>query len=396
MIKIIRENDFLLLEYYPQNGVQWVYDIFLKGKSITLRKTYTFKKEDLYNQDDFDNFDIDEDRIVFKIGILNGDYYKLNSEVLSLDVDLYIKSNIDINDRMFTAYRNISIFRKINEIVNEDIHIGDDSDKLPLSVFERLISLFPNTSELNKYASARIGSILRDYFDSTIDAHYIYENYMNKKYKNVKKENLINLFSHQEFEKYNYLLEQLKYMLKNEINYTEKQWQKMILQIIQLIYPKYIKVFEEVEIKDVYNNKNKRLDYLLVDSNGNIDIIEIKKPFGQSIVSQNKYRDNYIPLRELSGSVMQVEKYIFYLNKWGRQGEETLTKRYQTQLPDNFHIKIVNPSGIIIMGREHTLTQIQSEDFEVIKRKFKNVIDIITYDELVSRLEHIIYKFNTQ
>jgi hypothetical protein len=61
---------------------------------------------------------------------------------------------------------------------------------------------------------------------------------------------------------------------------------------------------------------------------GNTDIIEIKKPFNKCIVTKRTYRDNYIPLRELSGTVMQIEKYIFYLNKWGKKGEEKLTAHY--------------------------------------------------------------------
>lgn len=163
--------------------------------------------------------------------------------------------------------------------------------------------------------------------------------------------------------------------------------------IIQLIYPKYIKVFEEVTIRDVYNQRNKRLDYMLVDSSGNIDIVEIKKPFEKSIVSQSKYRGNYVPLRELSGTVMQIEKYIYLLNKWGKRGEETLSKKYKDDLPDGLKINVINPGGLIIMGRENKLTPAQLKDFEVIKRKYKNVIDIITYDELIARLKHIIFKF---
>ncbi|MFY1612152.1 Shedu anti-phage system protein SduA domain-containing protein [Macellibacteroides fermentans] len=55
----------------------------------------------------------------------------------------------------------------------------------------------------------------------------------------------------------------------------------------------------------------------MVDSGGNIDIIEIKKPMDNCIITKSQYRDNFIPMRELSGTVMQIEKYIFYLNKWG-------------------------------------------------------------------------------
>lgn len=183
-------------------------------------------------------------------------------------------------------------------------------------------------------------------------------------------------------------------MLENEITYSEKQWQKEILDIIQLIYPKYVKAFSEVGFKDIYQNKTKRLDFLLVDTNGNIDIVEIKKPFNRSIVSHRKYRDNHIPLRELSGSVMQVEKYLFYLNKWSRKGEEELNRKFGTELPNGLEIKITNPSGMIIMGREKDLTPEQIWDFEIIKRQYKNVIDILTYDELVARLEQIVNKFS--
>ena len=81
----------------------------------------------------------------------------------------------------------------------------------------------------------------------------------------------------------------------------------------------YIFVFDEVKIKDTYSGKDRKLDYMLVDSAGNTDIIEIKKPFSKAIVSQSLYRDNHIPIRDLSGTVMQIEKYIFYLNKWGKK-----------------------------------------------------------------------------
>ena len=87
---------------------------------------------------------------------------------------------------------------------------------------------------------------------------------------------------------------------------------------------------------------------------------------------------------------MQIEKYIFYLNKWGKKGEEKLTSYYRDELADDFTIKITNPGAIIIMGRKNTLSSEQLQDFEVIKRKYKNVIDIITYDDLLERLESTI------
>lgn len=124
-------------------------------------------------------------------------------------------------------------------------------------------------------------------------------------------------------------------------------------------------------------------------------MIEIKKPFDKCIVTEGQYRDNHIPLRELSGSVMQIEKYLYYLNRWGADGEAELTKKYKSELPEGFSIKITNPTGIIIMGRDNNLTDGQRRDFEVVKRKYKNIADIITYDDLLRRLKFVLEHFNS-
>lgn len=231
----------------------------------------------------------------------------------------------------------------------------------------------------------RICSVLSSYIDTKEDHEEKYQQYLNSKV-GKKGVNLQFRFSELEIIKYESLLEKLNSMLADEVSYAEAQWQEELLQIILLLYPKYIYVFKEAPVRDTYNNADRSIDYLLVDSSGNTDIIEIKKPFDKCIVTERTYRDNYIPLRELSGTVMQIEKYIFYLNKWGRNGEDKLTEHYKNKLAKNFQIKITNPSGIIIMGRKKGMSTEQQQDFEVIKRKYKNIIDIITYDDLLERL----------
>jgi len=189
------------------------------------------------------------------------------------------------------------------------------------------------------------------------------------------------------------LLERLNTMLNNEVKYSEPQWQEEIIQIILLLFPKYIAVFDEVRFKDIYNNKIRRLDYGLIDFMGNLDLIEIKIPFEKSIVSVRQYRENHIPNRDLSGAIMQIEKYIYYLNKTGINGEKSLTKKYKDKLPANLEIKITNPNGMIIMGRDKNLDKQQLADFEIIKRKYKNILDIFTYDDLLRRMEIMIEQF---
>jgi hypothetical protein len=87
---------------------------------------------------------------------------------------------------------------------------------------------------------------------------------------------------------------------------------------------------------------------------------------------------------------MQVAKYIFYLSRRGRKAEEELTDRYKDQMPSGIEIKVTNPNGFVIIGRENRLSQEQRLDLEVVKRKYKNVIDIITYDNLLERLSFMI------
>ncbi|GAB7269499.1 hypothetical protein DZS_08920 [Dickeya ananatis] len=75
------------------------------------------------------------------------------------------------------------------------------------------------------------------------------------------------------------------------------------------------------------------IDIGLVDSSGNLDIIEVKKPFDDKILRRTKYRGNSIPTSELSGGIMQAEKYLFHLAKWGTKGEENLTKKIYLHAP---------------------------------------------------------------
>jgi hypothetical protein len=153
-------------------------------------------------------------------------------------------------------------------------------------------------------------------------------------------------------------------------------------------------VLEALQIKDFYSTKgkpkNRFIDIALVDADGHIDVVEIKKPFENAVLSKGKYRDNYTPRKELSGSIMQVEKYLFHLNKWGFRGEEEINRKRSKDLPQGLKIRIVNPKGLIMLGRDDGFTDHEKFDFEVVRRKYANVMDIITYDDLLRRLDNMI------
>lgn len=388
MIEFQKSNNTVTLSYSSdRRSPEWVYHELDKSGSVTIGKAFSFTKNELLT-----TFDQNHEHapIEFRVAKKEGEYFCFPKEVLSIEHDLYIHKNIKLERKLFIAERGISIFRKLDNLVSHSIYIGGNEDgAIPEATIKDLLKAFPNTYELNRYASARIAGVLSSYIETKDDYEEKYQQYLNKR---VSREgtNLSYLFSEVELLKYKGILEKLNNMLGDEASYSEAQWQEELLQIVLLLYPKYIYLFKEAPVRDTYSNTNRSIDYLLVDSSGNTDIVEIKKPFDKCVVTNRTYRDNYIPLRELSGTVMQIEKYIFYLNKWGKRGEEKLSEYYKDQVAPGFKIKITNPSGLIIMGRTKGLTQEQIQDFEVIKRKYKNVIDIITYDDLLERLKFVI------
>ena len=73
-------------------------------------------------------------------------------------------------------------------------------------------------------------------------------------------------------------------LLDRSESVSEQVWQEQIQGLLRLLYPKYIAGIREVVIKGV-DRHDKRPDFLLVDANGYIDILEIKKPSAQLLTS---------------------------------------------------------------------------------------------------------------
>jgi hypothetical protein len=390
-INFITKENLLLLDYSPYGDRDWVRPEFEADNDITISKTFTFTKEDLYeDKEDGDEENVLQNQnpsVLLIFGTLDneGKYYEIKGRKLNIPYNVYFDKNIKVFPYFFIDSSGISIFRHIAKILTNDIKIGleDDSD-IKYETFERLINKFPNSYELRLYSEKRISSILKDEFDKIKNAEQIYENYMSKKYS--KKDIMVtDSFKISEKSKYIKMHEILVEMLANQELYTEPVWQKQILEILTIIFPKYLYTLREVPVKDYYDGKIRKIDFTLIDYNGCIDIIEIKRPYDDPILTNRTYRDNYVPLRELSGSVMQIEKYIFHLTKGGEKSESRVNKYFHDKINSTLNIKIINPTGIIIIGRDSSINDEQRKDFEIIKRKYKNIIDIITYDDLLLR-----------
>jgi len=290
---------------------------------------------------------------------------------------------------MFTAYRNISILRKIDEVIERDFYIGGDWENhngISKETFDNLLEKFPKTAELDKYAHKRIASIIKDYFPECDKYEAIYEKFVESKNSSYASSvSGISKFNVQiELEQFTVAYQELKDMLDRYEAIDEKEWQKKIHNILQLLYPKYICCVREVRFYG--GKKEKQPDFILVDANGFVDVLEIKKA---DVRVLTQYRNNYVAAREISGAIQQIEKYIFCLNS-SNKAQEDVSEKLIEFLPDGIEVKFVNPQGILLAGRSNEFNREQQKDFELIKRQYKHVADIMTYDDLAQRLRNII------
>lgn len=393
-LNIIIKRKRVFLEYSPYNGTDWITELFKKNENFRTKGTFRLTKNELVEEEISDEDDITK---LFEIGRLNNGYYEIYKRVLDTNNDVLFHESCNIKLKYFIVNSKISILLRFERLANQQIIIGGKKENsIPEHVFNDIIDSFPSRTEQRLYIDSRITNVLSQYLDGVKDSRRTFENYLEKRNK-IGNFSKISSIKSYEYKKFQFILATLKEMLNDSDNYSERNWQEQILEIILILYPKYIKCFSEVKIKDFYSNPskptNRFIDLMLIDSNGNIDVIEIKKPFGNCVISKKTYRDNYTPMKELTGTIMQVEKYIFHLNKWGVKGETILSKKYENDLPSGMKIKITNPKGIVILGRGDNLTRRQLFDLEIIKRKYANLIDIITYDDLVKRLENTLEKY---
>ena len=392
-------DDELRLVYRPRDGADWVRERFARGDGLLVKGAFHLTPQDLVVDaaeeavsaagDDEIPW-VDDDRLVFAVAIADGEYFRFKPEVLGFETPVLLHRDAQPDWKWFSAERKVSILGVIESLGLERIVIGGpEPNAIPIPEYERLLSQFPTPHELRRYVQARVGTVVRQYTEPAIDAEALLNAYVDRR-TTATAPDLEAPFRQLDIAKYSLALERLQAMLANEAGTSEKQWQLEIVEIILLLNPRYIKAFTEVRLFDTDASTWRRIDILLVDASGNVDVIEIKKPMGKPIMLPARYRDHHLPMRDLIGAMGQVMHYLRHLNRWGPTGETYLTRLLGPQLPAGFRIRIINPSGIVIMGRSNTLSDNQRREFEVLRRDSKGVIDIVTYDDLLARLQAVL------
>lgn len=392
-------DDLVVLAYAPERTtVEWLDSKLDSEGHYRLAWTFTLRKADLVTAEVEDDYEPETRR--FAIGSIDGEYRRIRSDVLGTKHDLLIDRQVRLERKLFIAQQNISIFWRVDELADEEIVIGGDREgAIPVEEFRRLLRDFPSTTEMRLYSFSRVTRVLREYMETMTDAEAKLVEHMARRRRataslpTVAAERLPDA-TELELEKFSFVRDRVAEMLTDAESFSEEHWQRTIADLFLLIYPQYIAVLQKVPVAEHYSRKpsatTRILDLALVDANGTIDILEIKKPFAKSLMSVRQYRDNHVPLRELSGAVMQVEKYLFYLSKSGPGGEKAITDKYGSTLPSGLEVQITNPKAYILYGRDNDFVGQQRFDFEFVRRKYSNVVDIITYDDLLRRLDNIL------
>lgn len=381
------ENQAVYLEYITEMAIPDRVMEQLTEDELSLAGTFHLTLKDLVQCED--------EVFRFKIGEKKGKYYFLNKEIFDIKYDfayfedLLENNTIKLKDEMFVQGRYVSVVEKIISSVQHDVFIVNDGGEhnngmVPVSSYLALIKSFPNPREIWLYKRAVVTSMIGMFFDNQ-DGIKAYNKFVSK-HRDFNINSIDKINASFDIEKYKLIITEIKQMLNG--NYSEAQWQKKLLPLICLLYPKYVLCLEKVKIKDAPNHY-RELDYLLIDSAGNADIIELKKPFEQCILRKSPYRDNYVPGYELTGCIQQVQKYLFYLNTY-KIDNETLIQEHKKNELHGLKIKLINPKGLVFCGRSNEFNEQQRQDYEIIKRQYNSLIDILSYDEIIERLENAI------
>lgn len=404
MITFFESGGELILHYYTDYWpVEWVDRRLKETGRIHFKKVFSVGRDDVFEDPRDENdeeVDFDDEGVGafkdFRIGVVEEGYWRVRAKVLGLEHDLLLSRSMELTQGMFVAERNISVFRSIERVSRCQVVVGGErSDAVPEEDFRALLKQFPTSTECRLYAEARVGRVVKEYYEKAGEAEERLQRYLVSRSTPRSSGKRVPLaVSEIELEKFEFVRGRFAEMLANAEVYSEREWQNEVARLFCLIFPRYVCVLEGVRITERFSRPDRsvrrEVDMVLVDSSGTIDILEIKKPFADFLISRGRYRDNYVPKRELAGAVVQCEKYLFYLNCGGASSEKAVQQRLDAELTNAPQVRIVNPRAYILAGRDDNLTAEQKFDFEFTRRGGRGVVDIITYDDLLRRLDTMI------
>lgn len=419
-IRFEKTDKLLILFYITESD--WLENELDDENSFTIYKIFHFETKDLISSEvtpvDY------EYKFIF--GVRDGNYYKIDRDKIVTNFDVYIDCSLQIDKSWFvtsssksTKYkdsngeeRSTSIYGNIlyafkQFYKNDKLYIDIDSENdfvddgfhITSSTYKHFVEIFPTATDAKYQKLAIFTNLLKNELD-VVDYEEIYQKYKSKSIRVCKDLNINTAeIREQDKIKYLYAKDQLVDSLKKcEAGgfIHEDEFSKLIAQFFCFLNPKYVKIQTKLNIIDYTDaRKGCQADLCLIDCDGNIDLIEVKSPRAYpNLFRKRPYRNHYVPSGELNGAINQLEQYLKCLTKMTPKEIADKNPDLQKEFGD-IKLKAVNPKGYIIFGRDLSSFSGENEpqkktDFELIKNTYRDVVDILTFDELIKRFENII------
>lgn len=326
--------------------------------------------------------------VTIKIGSFSNGIYTIPGEVLNSNFSLYVRPGNEL-DKMdyFTNQYHVKIMKWILETVHDNITIGNEEGDLRLETLDSMIKRFPTRTDVQYYIKERICNIVSE--DLGIDKDYesAHQRYIDSK-RNQPVKSFVDINEY-DLKRLRFVRRHMEEMLKAPDAYGETDWQEAIKTVAIILFPQYIHASREKCLTEVFGHQ-RRVDFLLIDSTGYVDIMEIKKPCVPILKPKPDKHNNIVPAPAFTSCVMQVETYIYSLLK---STDGKLVKIAQKILNDegiNLKLNVLNPRGLIVMGYFDDITTEEEHALEIIRRQFSHIVDIITYNDLIQRIDNMI------
>lgn len=176
------------------------------------------------------------------------------------------------------------------------------------------------------------------------------------------------------------VIEQFEDLL--EKNPPESAWSSFLRKNLFLVDSKYVTEIPEL---NVVLASERRVDFGLVDTDGYLDIFEIKKPTTR-LLAKTKSRGNYYWHSDTVKALAQAEKYLFNATRKASTLEEDIRRER------DLNVRVVRPRAILISGHSDQLDdEAMRHDFRVLRQSLRNV-EVILYDELLIRIKNQLKK----
>lgn len=156
----------------------------------------------------------------------------------------------------------------------------------------------------------------------------------------------------------------------------EQYWQDFVRRNYLFLNDEYVQVIEKQNLGIAIRIP----DFLLVTSDGYVDVLELKTP-KTSLLKYDASHDTYYWSGELSQAISQAENYLDVLTK----NADAIVNYLRRQ---DMQVEIIRPRAYVVSGSSPLLGKKEIvRQFRLLRRPMANV-EILTYSDLLTRAKN--------